>query len=55
MQGGATLVVRASPEVARLFAGDDGGRAIANWVGRRLELVSEPGRAHHETDIAAEL
>jgi len=55
MQGGATLVVRASPEVAHLFAGDDGGRAIANWVGRRLELVSEPGRAHHETDIAAEL
>jgi ribonuclease G len=55
MQGGATLVVRASPEVARVFAGDDGGKAIANWVGRRLELVSEPGRAHHETDIAAEL
>ena len=55
MQGGASLVVRAAPEVARLFAGDDGGRAIANWVGRRLELVSEPGRAPHETDIAAEL
>ena len=30
MQGGATLVVRASPEVARVFAGDDGGKAIAN-------------------------
>ena len=55
LQGGATLVVRASPEVARAFAGEDGGRSIANWIGRRLELVSEPGRAHHETDIAAEL
>lgn len=55
VQGGATLVVHASPEVARRFAGDDQGRAIANWIGRRIELVSEAGRPHHEFDIAAGL
>jgi Ribonuclease G/E len=53
--GGAALEIRVSPEVAAAFQGDDGGRAVAGWLGRRLELIAERGRPHDDIDIAPEI
>lgn len=53
--GGAALVIRAAPEVAAAFQGEDGGRAVANWLGRRLELIAERGRGLDDVDIAPEV
>ncbi|MBT5433011.1 MAG: S1 RNA-binding domain-containing protein [Rhodospirillaceae bacterium] len=55
MQVGAAFEIRASPEVAEAFQGDDRGSAIARWVGRRLELVPDKKRRHNDFDVAPEL
>ncbi|MBC6441376.1 MAG: ribonuclease E/G [Rhodospirillales bacterium] len=52
IEGGAALRIRASPEVASAFRGAHRGQDIAHWIGRRLELVSDPGRPHHDTEVA---
>ncbi len=54
-QGGASFEIRASPEVARAFQGDDDGASIARWVGRRIELVVDKVRPHDRFDVGQSL
>jgi len=55
MLGGSALEIRASPEVARAFQGEDRGASIARWIGRRIELIPDRERRHDRFDIGPAL
>lgn len=51
----AAFQVRASPQVVAALLGADGGEALARWLGRRVAVLAEGGRDHHDFAIAPAL
>ncbi len=51
--GAAALDIRASPAVVKELTREGEGKDIASWVGRRLDIQSDPGRGDGEFDVAA--
>ena len=51
--GASALDVRASPAVIKELTREAEGKDIASWVGRRLDIQSDPNRGDGDFDVAA--